>query len=108
MSFMAGEGDCPSALSRAPECGVHRSEAKTLDRRSGRIRRSLAAGRATGKKTVPLGTCRGQLWFCECATTGVEEVLQEKGFYFKNGGVPEAEKEEIFSIPFQRMVGSSI
>jgi len=26
----AGEGDCPSALSRAPECGVHRSAAKTL------------------------------------------------------------------------------
>ena len=29
-AFMAGEGACPSALSRAPGCGVHRSEAKTL------------------------------------------------------------------------------
>jgi len=30
MPFMAGEGDCPSALSRAPSCGVHRSAAKNL------------------------------------------------------------------------------
>ena len=27
---MAGERDCPSALSRAPAYGVHRSAAKTL------------------------------------------------------------------------------
>ena len=30
MPFVAGEGACPSALSRAPVYGVHRSEAKTL------------------------------------------------------------------------------
>jgi hypothetical protein len=30
MPFLGGEGACPSALSRAPKCGVHRSEAKTL------------------------------------------------------------------------------
>jgi hypothetical protein len=30
MPFVAGESACPSALSRAPGCGVHRSEAKTL------------------------------------------------------------------------------
>jgi hypothetical protein len=35
ISFVAGEGDCPLALSRAPGFGVHRSEAKSLDRRSG-------------------------------------------------------------------------
>jgi len=32
-SFMAGEGDCPSAPSRAPGCGVHWSEAKALARK---------------------------------------------------------------------------
>jgi hypothetical protein len=30
IAFMAAVGACPSALSRAPECGVHRSEAQTL------------------------------------------------------------------------------
>jgi hypothetical protein len=30
MAFMAGKGGCPSALSRAPGYGVHRSEAQTL------------------------------------------------------------------------------
>ena len=30
---MAGEGDCPSAPSRAPGCGVHWSEAKALARK---------------------------------------------------------------------------
>ena len=30
MPFMAAEGACPPALSRAPGWGVHRSEAKTL------------------------------------------------------------------------------
>src|SRR5260221_88179 len=39
MPFTRGAGACPSALSRAPGFGVHRSAAKTLDRRSGRIRR---------------------------------------------------------------------
>jgi hypothetical protein len=34
--FMAGEGDCPSAPSRTPVRGVHWSEAKILDGRSGR------------------------------------------------------------------------
>jgi hypothetical protein len=34
--FMAGEGDCPSAPSRTPVYGVHWSEAKILDGRSGR------------------------------------------------------------------------
>jgi len=29
MPFMAGRGACPSALSRAPGSGVHRSAAKT-------------------------------------------------------------------------------
>ena len=46
MPFMAGEVACPSALSRAPVFGVHRSAAKTLDRRSGRIRRTVWPGRA--------------------------------------------------------------
>jgi hypothetical protein len=46
MPFMAREGDWPPAPSRAPGCGVHRSEAKTLYRRSGRIRRSVWSGRA--------------------------------------------------------------
>ena len=40
------EGDCPAAPSRAPGCGVHWSEAETLDGRSGRIRRRVWAGRA--------------------------------------------------------------
>jgi len=35
MPFMARKGDWPTALSRAPACGVHRSAAKTLYRRSG-------------------------------------------------------------------------
>src|SRR5260221_13640118 len=56
MPFMRGAGACPSALSRAPEFGVHRSAAKTLDRRSGRIRRRVRAGRALraihGKRTL--------------------------------------------------------
>src|ERR1700730_18607416 len=46
MPFMRGEGACPSALSRAPGFGVHRSAAKTLDRRSGGNRRRVGAGRA--------------------------------------------------------------
>ncbi len=46
MPFMRGEGACPSALSRAPGFGVHRSAAQTLDRRSGRSRRRVCAGRA--------------------------------------------------------------
>jgi len=33
---MAGKGDCPSAPSRAPVFGVHRSEGEALDGRSGR------------------------------------------------------------------------
>ena len=36
MPFMAREGDCPSAPSRAPVLGVHWSEAEALDGRSGR------------------------------------------------------------------------
>src|ERR1700720_5035285 len=44
-SFTAGEGDCPSAPSRAPGCGVHWSEAEALDGRSGRIRRRIWPGR---------------------------------------------------------------
>ena len=44
MPFMAGESDCPPALSRAPGCGVHRSEAQTLY--SGRNRRRVWPGRA--------------------------------------------------------------
>ncbi len=39
MPFVAGEGACPYAPSRAPGCGVHWSGAETLDGRSGRIRR---------------------------------------------------------------------
>jgi hypothetical protein len=31
-----------------------------------------------GKKKVPLGTYRGQLWFCGSVKTDVEEGLQEK------------------------------
>jgi len=46
MPFVAGEGDCPSALSRALVRGVHRSAAETLDRRSGGIRRRVWPGRA--------------------------------------------------------------
>jgi len=45
MPFVAEGGDCPSAPSRAPVCGVHWSEAKTLDGRSGRIRRRVDPGR---------------------------------------------------------------
>jgi hypothetical protein len=41
MPFMAREGDCPPAPSRAPVWGVHWSEAKTLDGRNGRIRRRV-------------------------------------------------------------------
>ena len=50
MPFVAGRGAWPSALSRAPGFGVHWSEAKTLDGRSGRIRRRFSAGRAEGEK----------------------------------------------------------
>src|SRR6266404_4090538 len=46
MPFMRGAGGCPSALSRAPGLGVHRSAAQTLDRTSGRSRRRVCAGRA--------------------------------------------------------------
>ena len=42
----AREGACPSALSRAPGFGVHRSEAETLDTGSGRSRRTVWPGRA--------------------------------------------------------------
>ncbi|MCU1242709.1 MAG: hypothetical protein JWO71_3435 [Candidatus Acidoferrum typicum] len=62
MPFMRGEGACPSALSRAPGFGVHRSAAQTLDRRSGRIRRRVCAGRAVrpihGKQTIWENTIR--------------------------------------------------
>src|SRR5207244_2343173 len=51
MPFMAKGGDCPSALSRALGCGVHRSGAKTLEGRSGRIRRRVCAGRAWTRAT---------------------------------------------------------
>jgi len=40
---MEGESDCPPALSRAPGCGVHRSEAKTLH--SGRNQAQGLAGK---------------------------------------------------------------
>jgi len=43
MPFMEGESDCPPALSRAPGCGVHRSEAKTLH--SGRNQAQGLAGK---------------------------------------------------------------
>jgi len=40
-SWPGGEEDLVRPLSRAPGCGVHRRGAKTLDRRSGRIRRRV-------------------------------------------------------------------
>jgi hypothetical protein len=46
MPFVAEEGDCPSAPSRAPGCGVHWNEVETLDGRSGRIRRRITSGKA--------------------------------------------------------------
>ena len=36
-----------------------------------------------GKNTVPLGTYRGELWFCECVKTGVKEMLQERTFTWR-------------------------
>jgi len=36
-----------------------------------------------GKKKGPLGTYRGELWFCECVSTGVKEILQEKTFTWR-------------------------
>jgi hypothetical protein len=42
MPFVAGRGDWPSALSRARGFGVYRSEAETLDRRSGLLGADLA------------------------------------------------------------------
>jgi len=41
MLFVAEEGACPAAPSRAPKCGVHWSGAEALDGRSERIRRRV-------------------------------------------------------------------
>src|SRR5256885_1582295 len=61
MPFVRGEGACPSALSRAPGFGVHRSAAQTLDRRSGRSRRRVLPGRAAG--LVVLWRRKGEMWY---------------------------------------------
>src|SRR6266849_6046939 len=49
-SLHGGAGACPSALSRPPGYGVHRSEAKSLDRRSGGIRRRVGPGRERSRR----------------------------------------------------------
>src|SRR5271154_365848 len=51
---MAGEGACPSAVLRAQGFRVHRSAGKTLDSRSGRIRRRVWPGR-DGESLAILG-----------------------------------------------------
>ena len=56
---MAREGACPCAPSRAPRCGVHWSEAKALDGRSGRTRRRFWPGRASDDGECQ--SCSGQL-----------------------------------------------
>jgi len=84
---MAGEGVCPSSLSRAPECGVHRSVAKTLDRRSGRIRRRVWPGRAEGRP------------FCNSCGKRFHAIVVKEWLEHSGGGCIVAEQIKTDDVP---------
>ena len=47
-----------------------------------------------GKKTVPVGTYRRELWFCKSAETGVDGALQEQIKLLRGEEAPEQQRGE--------------
>ena len=54
---MAGESDCPPALSRAPGRGVHRSEAQTLYSGRNKAQGLAGKGRFTFAESLARKVC---------------------------------------------------